>query len=441
MQEQYYTIKKNQPVKLESIAAAKQCVALFYKIESPDVDQFFNLAAAHFTLSQQHTLSNKHCRMHLNSSITLLQKIRPLNNSTKNKGAWLSLLANSYAKRAELSEMEDGLSQALNDYLRILDLFEANTINNIQFHSMNSKQNSAASSSAIDFTSNLDRLLIAQTALSIADLVVNQLISEETCDSLNIKKPIYYINLALETLSKLPKEEDEIIITLAFAHQMLALATASQDFNLALSRYRISLSHAFSATPKAACQILGDLYNSLGLLYEMDSQDLLIAPDLNKGSDHAMIYFSIALFFCPIPDLTENNILPEYPDSHELIDIILNSIHRTLDLYPYPLGLAVMEDFIDALIFVYYCIIDRCLPNEVLANRFTQADFLDFFAQHIYWLVSEYNRRINKQSSLLSYIEDSENNLGSSVSNNLEVFFNKPKTNNVFQFKRQGICT
>jgi tetratricopeptide (TPR) repeat protein len=516
MQDRQYSIKKNPKMLQESFIAASQFMALFYKIEAPNPEQYFTLAAAHYTLAQKPDISRKRCKMHLNSSITLLQN---LTHSYQNDQG-VSLLANCYARRAEIFEAEEKLPQALQDYVKVLAIFEKSSLKT----STNTTTNTTTDTTTdTTITMDFDRLLIAQTSISIADLIVNHEVSSEgergansACDKLEhsakLHPPIWYIEKALENLSKLPIEEDEILLTQAYAHQIAAMAIANKDLNQAFEHYRLSLQKAFRASNKAACQILGDIYNGLGILYEEQDKDVVIEKSVSKTMDHAMVYFAIALFFYPcyenqenhetqgsngnqvnqgqgnpghgnpknqnpgnqenlsnqgnpkkhsthneeseqftaFPILNQDN-CPEPPysqsqysestdlDIHgcpEMLDIIYDSIHRALDPYPYPLPLTLIQNLIDALIFAYFCMMDGSLPNQELFFKLKEKECLDRFAQHIFWLLAEFQRRENRQGRFAVLVENDTRNFADNIQERVFNFLNRPQKNNVVQIKK-----
>lgn len=525
MQERHYSIKKNQTILQKSLLAAGQFITLFYKLNSPCSQQYFMLAAAHYILALREDLSRRRCKMHLNSCITLLQNLSfenlsPENLSTEDRNPlWHSLLANAYARRAELYEDEDGLEQALNDYLRVLELFDATCLafenhktlisNNYPYYlnkqDLNNRdrdrdqnvrsqrlsldngqsclENGINSESDIsledDFDQQIDRMMletrlseltlsitpyiplgidrlsIAQTSICVADLLLTRFfpIGQYRYLDLKLKPPMFYLDLAFLNLSKLKNEEDETFMTAAYAYQIAALTVEAHNFSQAISFYHLSLRQIFKASSKAACQTLGDIYNSLGLLYEQHTQNIIIEKPNNIGADHAMIYFATAMFFYPTYIIPENQAsnssiknkeydhCDDYPDfnhfydSQDSLNIIFDSIHRALDPYPYPISLAVLRDFIDALIFAYFCIQDQSLPNQELAIQLKTGVQLDNFAQHIYWLLSEYNRRENRQARLQLFMSENEKKSSVYFQESLYYVLNQPKKTNVIPIK------
>lgn len=447
MQECHYSIKKNPIILQESLVAARHYIALFYKIDVPNQEQYFTLANAHYTLALQQSLNSKRCKMHLNSSITLLQNL----NSSYKDAHWYSLIANCYVKRAELYEEEGNLKTALCDYLRVFELFHPsnfsihnpteNNFSKVAFNSWLSEN-----SKTLLLSNNL---LVAQTAICITDLLLNQYLPAKLYNQLELKTPMFYIDIALENLSKLPSHEDEILITEAYAYQMAALAKTNQNLHEALDYFHCSLKKAFSVSTEASFDVLLDIYNSLGLLYEQYSQDLVIHKHFNNHFDHAMIYFTIALFFHPMPktsndhryktDQDDYHETCSYYDGQELLNIILDSIHRALDPYPHPLSLDVMQNLIDALLFVYFCLIEGKLPNQEIASQLEEKDKLDNFAQHIFFLVSEFNRRNNSQAHLQLMIEKDEKNFLCNIKDNLYQCLNIPKKDNVIPLKKKSL--
>lgn len=155
---------------------------------------------------------------------------------------------------------------------------------------------------------------------------------------------------------------------------------------------------AFRAEPLAACQILGDIYNSLGLLYEQYFQRCPIQKASSCLNEQALIYFGIATFFSANDAEAEAEEEGSY-----LVDAVFETIYRALDPFLAPLFPTVMGDFIDALIFIYYCIVDNTLPNQDQFYPLNQTEILKLYAQHIYWLVVEYQRRENLDARLLEW--------------------------------------
>lgn len=372
--QRYSLVSKSHRTFNHSISAAKRFISLFHHIGYPTEEQLAMLAAAHYTLGLQDTISSQRAKMHLNSAITLLHSV----NEHARKINWYSLMANAYIKRAELLEQNDGFEAAMIDYQKGLEIYEAH----IPSHKI----------------PDFDRLLLAQCAISIADLAVNEEV--EYYSPHCTQHPLFYINKALEYLSKLPKEQDEIWTTLAYAHQIAGIALTSMDLFDAAEAFRTAIAMAFKAEPKAACQILGDIYNSMGLLYEQHFQQCPIQKAASCLNEQAMIYFGIALLF------SANDTLAEDEDSY-LLDAVFEIIYRALDPFLTPLSPTVMRDFIDALIFIYYCIVDNTLPNQDQFYPLNQPEFLKVYAQHIYWLVMECQRRENPDARLLDWANPS----------------------------------
>lgn len=406
-----------------SVSAAKRFISIFHHVESINSEQQAMLASAHYTLATQQTLSPHRSKMHLNSTITLLQNIPDKEKIFNLK--WLSLLANAYTKRAEQLEYEQEFKMAMKDYQRAFTIFRQ-LPRPLQ---------------------NPDKLQLAQCAISIADLVVNTEEFEaekaknlykskekgtgttteaqaeflkttensienfnnnpkenlkENLKEKNLKDnitpsflhPLSYINIALENLLELNHDGEEIWTTLAYAHQIAGIALISLDVFEAVEAFRTAVAMAFKATPQASCRLLGDIYNSIGLLYEQQSETcpiLNLSPTLN---DNALIYFAMGLLFSPSDPLPSE-------ENHRLLDYVFDIIYRVMDPFLAPVSFIVMRDFIDALIFAYYSVSDQSLPNQELYEHFKESDLFNTFAQHIFWLVLEYNRRCDDQGRLL----------------------------------------
>lgn len=359
-----------------SVNAAKNYISLFQKIIAPSEEQNSMLAAAHYTLARQQNIPPSHCRMHTNAVITLLQ------NLNKRGELQNSMMANAYFKRAELFEKENAYKAASQDYQKTLEVFE-------NYHD-------------IVNLSNEDKLILAQSAISLADLLLHQ--EHEVKQVSKNQHPLFYVNKALEYLAELPKTQDEIWTTLAYAHQVAGLALSPMDIQDAKEAFRTSIAMSFKTEPLIACRMLGDIYNSLGLLYEQEFRQCPIKKVSCSLNDQAMIYLAIALFFTPSDDF---QLIEEQP----FIDILFETIFRCLDPYLPPIYPTVLRDFIDALIFIYYCVVDDILPNQNLSQQLIQAETLNAFAQHIFWLLDDMYRKEHHESNLLECIKPLEYDL------------------------------
>lgn len=392
-----------------SISAAKRFVSLFHHIQNPDAEQLTLLAAAHYTLGLQKNISVGRAKMQLNSAITLLHNVP----AASRKSNWYSLMANAYIKRAELLEQEDNFVTALMDYKKAIEFYEARI----------------PSYKVPDF----DRLLLAQAAISIADLTVNEQMAFYTLGYAS--HPLFYVNKALEYLSRLSREQreqDEVWTTLAYAHQIAGIALTPIDLLEATEAFRTAILMAFKSEPKSACQLLGDIYNSMGLLYEQHFQRYPIQKVPLCLSEQATIYFNLALIFSPSDTLIEQE--------DDAVDIIFETIYRALDPFPTLFSPTVMRDLIDALIFIYYCITDNSSDLQEPFWHLNQPEILKLYAQHIYWLVTEYQRREDIQSRLLEYANPSEIEIGLDLTDILPVFTREKTGNNVhYLYKEERI--
>lgn len=379
-----------------SVSAAKKYIDMFYQLRRPTTEQRCMLAAAHYTLALQDNIPTTHCKMHTNTAITLLQNVR---NRTEELN---SMIASAYFKRAELFEQENSFDSAAQDYQKIIAIFE-----HLQDISSLSPQ---------------DKLLIAQSAISLADLLLHQ--HMEVHPEFH---PLFYVNQSLKYLSDLPREQEEIWTTLAYAHQIAGLALASIDRIEAKESFRTAISMAFRTDPKIACQMLADIYNSLGLLYEQQFIECPIQKVPANVIDHALLYFGMALLF----QSTEEEEFGEEGREFELIDTIFDCIYRVLDPYLPELSKTVTHDLIDALIFAYYCVSDELLPNPNLCQKLKNTEVLGVFSQHIYGLVIETFRREHHDQFLLDIIRPQEHELTLDLTSCLDSLMN-PSKNKIF---------
>lgn len=336
------------------LSAAHKFIHLFDHLKRPSEEQRTILATAYYTLATQNNISSHRQKMHVNSAITLLKNIK----TQKRSNHWGAQIARAYFKRAELLEAKEAFALATNDYqeaITVLEQFENEII-----------------------LEDADRLLIAQSAISIADLIVNEEIDDK---ALNLDPPLFYINKALEHMAELSHSNDNILSTYAYAHKIAGISLSVNHFEESKNAFRVALRMAFKTEVITICPLLVDVYTCLGLLYEQQYEN----DPLKKGSesllDHAIIYYGLALLFSP----SDTN----YDDEILTLDSLFDLIYRVLDPYISPLSHEISCDLIDALIFAYYCIHDKNLPNRLLAQEINKDDTLNSYAQHIYWLLSE----------------------------------------------------
>ncbi len=348
------------------LSAAHKFIHLYYHLKRPNAEQRTILATAYYTLSTQNNISCHRQKMHVNSAITLLKNI----TLQKRDNLWGSQIARAYFKRAELLEAKEAFSLATNDYvdtIAVLEQFESEQI-----------------------LDEADRLLIAQSAISIADLIVNEQIDDK---ALNLNHPLFYINKALEYLRAFPEPNDDILSTYAYAHQIAGISLSVFHFEESKEAFRVALLMAFKTETIGISPLLTDIYTCLGLLYEQQYESCPIKKAPEYLLDHAMIYFGLALLFSPKET--------EQDDEDVLtLDSFFDMIYRVLDPYISPLSHQLTCDLIDALIYAYYCVVNKSLPNKILQDELNQDDTLNNFAQHLYWLVSEAYRKQNPRVGL-----------------------------------------
>lgn len=399
-----------------TIAAAKRVIELCRKLDYPNVEQQSLLAAAHFTLAKQQPLSLSHSKLHTNAAITLLQNIQEHDLSLNSK------LANAYFIRAEIFEQESSYVKSILDYKRAIETID----------SVHQEFTQGLCDEPFDDFYEEDLMLAAQCSISIADILVNEPIDMNSLNSkLNILKdshPLHYVNKALSYLSNLPKHDDELWATLAYAHQIAGLAFSQMDnVKEAMIAFRKALNMAFKAEPKIACGIIGDIYNCMGLLFEQQSQKCPIHIENVNNKEFAMIYFGIALFFNP-QDPIHTEDLPT------LLDAIFDNIYRALDPYLPVIPQDIIRDLIDALVFGYYCISDQQLPNQLLCQKLQEPQLANTYAQHLYWLVKELFKREHPQSLLLALIQTQQEDHALELSDILGSLL-KGRENNIHYLK------
>jgi len=370
--------------------SAQRLIALFHDVEHPSDEQKILLGAAHYTLALQDT-SIPRSKMHLNSAITRLHNTR---NRTPN---WFSLIANAYVKRAELLELENGYTTAIQDYQRALDVFEYRPYTTLL---------------------DTDKLLLAQSAISIADLSLHVKLEEPTPFH-----PLSYVNKALAYLSKIPRAAS-VRTTLAYANQMAGVALTPTDRHAAMRALRTAMAHAFQAESEAACRILSDIYDNMGLLYATYFETCAIQTIPPYYCDAAKLYFQMALLFGPPETL-----------SFEERDILIESLSNNIEyvLCPHlPVPTGIIRDLADALVFLYYCTGDQSVSNKALCNQLDPSIIVDLYARYMHVLMAECYHRDNTEARLLEWINADDTIFRLDMDETLLAILSKKNKHNVY---------
>ncbi len=381
------------------LTQAENLIADFPQDILPTPAQLGALATAHYTLALREDIPLCRALMHVNSAILLFKALNNTNPGT------ISKLSIAYYKRAEMFELEGNYIAAAEDYQHAINMLD-------KMKDL-SKQNI---------------LLMAQCAISIADLLINEQISPSPL--LNTH-PLFYVNKALGKLSQIPYHNDETWNTVAYAHYIAGLTLSQHDIIESLEAFRTGIASASrSKDSEAACHLIGDIYNSMGLLFE----DYFFRCPIQKVptclQDNALIYFGIATLYQPT-DLYEN-------DEITALEIIFEAIYRALDPYLAPLSGTVLRDFIDALLYAYYCITHKTLPNELLIYQLQNPDTLKSYVQHIYWLVEKFFLRENIDARLLALAEPKNVDLSVDLNHIFEIMHDK-RLNNIHYLKKTNV--
>ena len=220
------TKRQNYPV-----IAAQKFIRLFSDVIRPNQEQQAMLAAAYYVLATEQNLSINRSKMHVNAAITLLKNIVQDYRKTN----WRSQIAHAYFKRAELQEEKSAFNSAGDDYKNAITILEEDQGK---------------------ITQDKDHLLLARSALSIADLMVHEQVE------LNEEKPshpLFYVNKALEYLGKIHDLNDEIWTTYAYAHQIAGICLSTDHFNEACNAFQAALLMVFKTQdikikPTRQCQ-------------------------------------------------------------------------------------------------------------------------------------------------------------------------------------------
>lgn len=381
------------------VLTAQKFIGLFQGSNQPDEEQTALLATAHYTLATFQDLSVSQSKMHINAAITLLTKIEP----HKRKDNWGVQIAHAYFKRAELFEEKQAFPQAIHDYSQMIHALEK---------------------SPTLVLDDEDRLLLAQAAISIADIIVNDQVSDKHL----FLHPLSYINKALEHLTKITQYDDDVLVTEAYAHQIAGIALSAQHFEEAKEAFRVALATAFKVDSFRTLPLLADIYTCLGLLYEQQYQRCPIQKVPEVLLDHAVVYFTLSLLFSP-SELDEK-------EEGSVLESIFEMVYRVLDPYLSPLPFQVSTDVIDALIYLYLYSLDNLLPNQELSQQLKEPEALDSYAQHLYWLVVEAYRKKYPRTQFYEIFYPSKMDMALEVSEVLTKIQNNRK-NNIYYLKTQ----
>lgn len=380
------------------IAAAKEIITRYPELNHSDEKEQALLASAHYTLTEEISISLKPAKMHINSAITLLQSIEK-----KDIHIYLQL-AYSYSRRAEICESENEFTFAATDYERALDIFEQHYIPKMH------DDLGLDTSEFLEFQED-NIMHMAHCAISIADLLVNENFDVE---QLKNTEALNYVNISMEYLAKLPRMHQELWSTLSFVHYIAGLALWSIDAEEAIEAHRTSLNMAFKAETHGACHLLGDIYHSMAVIYESIGA-VPIQKNFYHANESAALYFQLASFFS----------FSETDDSEDcawFINGLFETVYRILDPYAPILSPTVVRDFIDALVFGYFCISDGILPNQALCQKLQQQDLSNTYAQHIHWLVAESFYNSHPNCRLLRLTKPGSMDIHSEIVESIESF-------------------
>jgi len=358
-------VKANLPFTYP-LPIAKQFVQLFERLRPATNEQLALLAAAYYTLSIQKNVSQNRSNMHLNSAITLLNNIP----QAVRKFNWSSQIAHAYFKRAELLEDKAAFFGALQDYQQVIEELEKSKTTPLE---------------------DKEHLIIAQSAISIADLIMSEPV-EFSADRVNFSHPLYYINKALEHLKIISETNDEIWATHSYAHRIAGIALSDGHFAEAKEAFRVALLMAFKANSARTSPLLADIYTCLGMLYEEQYYQCPLAFSAVDFLDPANIYFDLSLLFSAVEETDPGYVFG--------MEALFELVYHVLDPYLSCVSLQVMTDCIDASIYAFMCILDGELPNQVLNIEMSHAETLDTYAQHIHWLLLEGFKRKNLENPL-----------------------------------------
>ncbi|MDB6096548.1 MAG: hypothetical protein JWM09_826 [Francisellaceae bacterium] len=362
-----YEIKAPEEAVEDSILAAEEVIKLSHSIENPTINENLSFAAAHYTLALHKHLPLQRTKMHLNASITILQKLPPLYTSNQ--------LPLAYFRRAELLEGCNKFQAALNDYVRAIAILEK----------FNLKQ-------------DCENRLLAQCCVSITDLIVNEeIILENIPLELPLREPLHYIHTALDSLKKIKVLDNETWTTLAYTHQTLGIILSSQDLKQAESVFKSALKIINKIGSLNIYPVIGDLYNCLSLLYQQHYYECPIKYAPEYLSVDSLTYYGLSLLFFS----------PEEDDEEVFtFESLLEIIERALNPYLPSMNLSTLCDLIDAMIYAYYGILEKILPNEVICSQLEDPHSLSTYAKHVELLVEEFNRKTLNQTARLLSLSD-----------------------------------
>lgn len=348
---------------------AQQYIQWFEQLKKPNAEERSLVAAAYYTLAVEPETSYSRSKIYLNTAITILQTLKIKERAS----TWPSDIAHVYCKRAELFEQKNALGSAAQDYLRAIQTLKPFAHNELL---------------------DADRILFAQSAVSLADLLVFE--KPMLTENLSIDifdEPLNYINQAIEQLQQVASVEDDIWATYAYAHQVAGMALGIDYFEDAQEALRLGLLMAFKTETFHVYPLLSDIYHCLGLLYErrynwcpfeIISEDLL---------DHSALYFGLSTLFSPEDNQDHDEVLT--------LEGLFEMIYRVLDPHLPEISYHGTCDLIDALIHAYMCIVDKSLPNQTLKEQLSEPEAFDAFAQHVYCLLSTVLRAKNPNAGLL----------------------------------------
>ena len=154
------------------------------------------------------------------------------------------------------------------------------------------------------------------------------------------------------------------------------------QFTAAKEAFSLALCMVFKTEHTPLCSLLADIYTNLGLLYEQQYTQYAVQKTFDNFPQHAALYFDLACLF------TAHEI-DESSEATTTLEPLFELIYHAVDPYLPPFSYDASCNLIDALIYVYICVINKILPNQAIGSELNKPGMLDTFAQHIHWLIME----------------------------------------------------
>lgn len=321
------------------------------------------VGAAHYSLAFNHDYASARRRLHLNNAIAILQQVQHFDEP------WANEITLAYFKRAEIAEEQGNVVAALYDYQKIIDILET-----------------------VEARDDNQRMLLAQSYLALADLGFMEL-------AINSADQAYFhAQLAIDELQAIEEKDDEVWHSLSHTYYTAAIALTEDNPDKVLSLVKQALHYAYMTDGRLSSPVLVDIYRFLNTYYIERSNLADTAWETLHFDYAARVYSDLTTFFHFDEDTFFEHAFHALESLIELPILMMRFKGASLPE-------AVIRDFIDAMIYIYYCLGDQSLPIIPYQQMSLDESFFKQHAENIKSLLIYYSQHYHHEHHLLKRVQ------------------------------------